>query len=127
MKDLVVSFLIIAFLVGGWLIFDSYSHQLTTNLSQDLSENIIPLTEAENWQDAANLYDKFEKNWDDYKKVSLCFLENNQISELDLCIARAEKYIEAEDVSNAAGELCSIAKQLSLLDQREKVTLSNIL
>ena len=48
MKDLVVSFLIIAFLVGGWLIFDSYSHQLTTNLSQDLSEKIIPLTEAEN-------------------------------------------------------------------------------
>ena len=54
-------------------------------------------------------------------------LENDQISEIDLCIARAEKYIEAKDVSNSAGELCSISKQLQLLDSREKITLSNIL
>ena len=42
-------------------------------------------------------------------------------------LARAEKYIEAKDVSNSAGELCSISKQLQLLDSREKITLSNIL
>ena len=55
------------------------------------------------------------------------FLENNQLSEIELCVARAEKYIEAKDVSNSAGELCSIATQLKLLYTREKVTISNIL
>ena len=127
MKDLIISILIVALLIGGWLIFDEYSKQTTTLMAEGLEANTIPLVEDELWEDAAVQYERFEKNWNKYKKTALSFLENDQISEIDLCVARAEKYIEAKDVSNAAGELCSIAKQLQLLDLREKVTLSNIL
>ena len=127
MKDLIISILIIALLIGSWLIFDGYSKQTTTLMAKGLEENTIPLVEDELWEDAAVQYERFEKNWNKYKKTALSFLENDQISEIDLCVARAEKYIEAKDVSNSAGELCSIAKQLQLLDLREKVTLSNIL
>ena len=127
MKDLIISILIIALLIGGWLIFDGYSKQTTTLMAESLEANTIPLVEDELWEDAAVQYERFEKNWNKYKKTALSFLENDQISEIDLCVARAEKYIEAKDVSNSAGELCSIAKQLQLLDLREKVTLSNIL
>ena len=127
MKDLIISILIIALLIGGWLIFDGYSKQTTTLMAKGLEENTIPLVEDELWEDAAVQYERFEKNWNKYKKAALSFLENDPISEIDLCVARAEKYIEAKDVSNSAGELCSIAKQLQLLDLREKVTLSNIL
>ena len=127
MKDLIISILIIALLIGSWLIFDGYSKQTTTLMAKGLEENTIPLVEDELWEDAAVQYERFEKNWNKYKNTALSFLENDQISEIDLCVARAEKYIEAKDVSNSAGELCSIAKQLQLLDLREKVTLSNIL
>ena len=127
MKDLIISIIIVVVLIGGWLIFDAYSSQTTHTLSQSIEENIIPLTEEENWHDAVIQYERFEKNWEKYKRVALSFLENEQISEIDLCIARAEKYIEAKDVSNSAGELCSIAKQLELLYKRERLTLSNIL
>lgn len=127
MKDLIISFLIIVVLIGGWLFFDNYSHHQSYELSESLEEAIIPLTEEERWDEVDELYDIFEKKWRMYQKVALFFLENDQLSEIDLCVARAEKYIEAEDVSNSAGELCSIAAQLQLLDKREKVTLSNIL
>ncbi len=127
MRDLIISILIICILVGGWLMFDNYSHQTTTALSQSLRDNIIPLAEDEEWIETYSQYNTFEEQWKLYKRISLSFLENNQINEIDLCIARAEKYIEAKDPSNAAGELCSIAKQLELLNQREKVTLQNIL
>ena len=127
MKDLIISILIIALLIGSWLIFDGYSKQTTTLMAESLEANTIPLVEDELWEDAEVQYERFEKNWNKYKKTALSFLENDQISEIDLCVARAEKYIEAKDVSNSAGELCSIAKQLQLLDLREKVTLSNIL
>ena len=127
MKDLIISIIIVVVLIGGWLIFDAYSSQTTHTLSQSIEENIIPLTEEESWHDAVIQYERFEKNWEKYKRVALSFLENEQISEIDLCIARAEKYIEAKDVSNSAGELCSIAKQLELLYKRERLTLSNIL
>ena len=127
MKDLIISFLIIAVLIGGWLFFDNYSHKQSYELSEYLEEVIIPLTEKESWGEVDELYDIFEEKWRSYQKVALSFLENDQLSEIDLCVARAEKYIEAEDVSNSAGELCSIATQLQLLDKREKVTLSNIL
>lgn len=127
MKNLIITTLIVLFLIGSWMIFDNYSHESSYTLSNILEEEIIPLTEKENWKEASVLYEDFEKQWDIYKKKALSFLENDQISEIDLCIARAEKYIEAQDVSNSAGELCSIAKQLELLDQREKITFSNIL
>ncbi len=127
MKDLIISFSIVAVLIGGWLFFDNYSHKESYELSKSLEEVIIPFTEDENWDEVNALYDIFEEKWCKYKKVALSFLENDQLSEIDLCVARAEKYIEAEDVSNSAGELCSIAAQLQLLDKREKVTLSNIL
>lgn len=127
MKNLITSFLIVAFLIGGWLIFDNYSRNVTGALAEVLKEDIIPFTEAESWDKASASYDIFEEEWDKYRKISLAFLENDQINEIELCVARAEKYIEAEDVSNSAGELCSIARQLELLDKREKITLSNIL
>ncbi len=127
MKDLIISFLIVSALIFGWLLFEDYSHQICNNLASTIDESIIPKTEAEEWQSVADMYDDFEKQWNKYKKISLSFLENDQISEIDLCVARAEKYIEAKDVSNSAGELCSISKQLELLDNREKITLSNIL
>lgn len=127
MKDLIISTLIIIVLIGGWLLFDDYSRETNESLSEIIDNQIIPLTETENWDEAVTLYDKFETKWGKYKKTALSFLENDQLSEIDLCVARAEKYIEAKDVSNSAGELCSISKQLKLLDSREKVSLSNIL
>jgi len=127
MKDLIASFFIVVILISGWLFFDSYSHKTSIDLSTVLLNDIIPMVEDENWEEAHDMYNKFEDKWKKYKDISLAFLENDQISELDLCIARAEKYIEAEDVSNSAGELCSISKQLDMLYKREKVTLSNVL
>ncbi len=127
MKDLIISALIVLFLIGGWLLFDNYSKETTSALSNTLEENIIPLVEAQHWQEAKKQYEEVENQWGSYKKIGLSFLENDQINEIDLCIARAEKYIEAKDISNSAGELCSIAKQLDLLPKRESLTLSNIL
>ena len=127
MKDLIISALIVLFLIGGWLLFDNYSKETTSIISNNLEENIIPLVEAAHWEEAKQQYKKIENQWSRYKRVGLSFLENDQINEIDLCIARAEKYIEAEDSSNSAGELCSIAKQLDLLPKREALTLSNIL
>lgn len=127
MKDLIISALIVILLIGGWLIFDNYSRETTSMLSNKLEENIIPLVETAHWEEAKQQYKKMENQWSSYKRVGLSFLENDQINEIDLCIARAEKYIEAEDISNSAGELCSIAKQLDLLPKREALTLSNIL
>ena len=127
MKDLIISTLIILLLIFVWVLFDGYSHQTTYALSDIIDEEIIPLVEDENWVVSSSIYDEFESEWKKYKKMSLSFLENDQINEIDLCVARAEKYIEAMDVSNSAGELCSISTQLKLLYQREKISLSNIL
>ena len=63
MKDLIISILIIALLIGSWLIFDGYSKQTTTLMAKGLEENTIPLVEDELWEDAAVQYERFEKNW----------------------------------------------------------------
>ena len=41
-------------------------------------------------------------------------------------MAKAIKYVEAEDVSNSSGELNALAEQLDFLVAREKINLENI-
>ena len=127
MKNLIISCIIVLVFIVGWLSFDYYSQNAVNSLCDILEDNIIPLTEENSWGEVALQYEDFEKEWNQYKAVALYFLENDKLVEIDLCIARAEKYIEAEDVSNSAGEVSSISKQIQLLTKREKVTLSNIL
>ena len=45
----------------------------------------------------------------------------------DYCLAKADKYVNAEDVSNSSGELNSLAGQMLFLKTKEKITPENIL
>ena len=81
MRDLITSSLIVLLLIGSWCGFDSYSHNHTKMLSNIIIEDIIPLTEKEEWSDVTTLYNQIEDKWNNYKKIALSFLENDQISE----------------------------------------------
>lgn len=127
MRDLVVSAAIVAFLIGGWLIFDSYSDHKVGQMSDFIISDIIPQVEAENWEESRKMMTNLEESWRDYKSRALFFLNNEELSEIEYCMIKAEKYVNAEDVSNSSGELNSLAGQFDFLVAREKITPENIL
>lgn len=127
MRDLIASIVIVAALIGGWLFFDSYSAKSVDEMSNFIYSDIIPAVEAEKWDDSRIMMAELTEGWDDYKTTALLFLSNHELSEIDYCLAKASKYVNAEDVSNSSGELSSLAEQIMFLKTREKITAENIL
>ena len=93
MRDLVVSAAIVAFLIGGWLIFDSYSDHKVGQMSDFIISDIIPQVEAENWEESRKMMTSLEESWRDYKSRALFFLNNEELSEIEYCMIKAEKYV----------------------------------
>ena len=126
MRDLIVSVAIIAVLVVSWLFFDSYSDKAVSSVSATIRNEIIPAVEAEHWDLSRLMSVELWDRWQDYQDVALIFISSEELLEIDQCMAKAIKYIEAEDVSNSSGELNALAEQLDFLVAREKINLENI-
>ena len=127
MRDLIVSVAIVAVLIGGWLFFDSYSARSVDEMSDFIYSDLIPAVEAEDWDDSRTMVTELSQAWNEYKKKALFFLISEELSEIDYCLAKADKYVNAEDVSNSSGELNSLAGQMLFLKTKEKITPENIL
>lgn len=126
MRDLIVSVAIVAVLVVSWLFFDSYSDKVVSSVSSTIRNEIIPAVEAEHWDLSRLMSVELWDRWQDYQDVALIFISSEELLEIDQCMAKAIKYVEAEDVSNSSGELNALAEQLDFLVAREKINLENI-
>lgn len=127
MRDLIVSIAMVAVLIGGWLFFDSYSAKAVDEMSNFIYSDIIPAVEAEKWDDSRIMMAELAEGWNDYKDTALLFLSNHELSEIDYCLAKTSKYVNAEDVSNSSGELNSLAQQIMFLKVREEITVENLM
>ena len=126
MKDLVIAAVIVAVLIGGWAVFDHYSEKKIDSFSSYIEDEIIPSVEDENWDECRQLIDTLSHRWHKDKKKALFFLDTTEISEIDYSLARIEKYVDARDVSNSAGELNAMSEQLRFLHTQEKINPENI-
>ncbi len=127
MRDLIVSIVIIVVLIRVWIVFYNYSENQLAGFATSIKEDIIPAVEGENWEDSKAMIEELSKLWHKYRSKALLFLETSEINEIDYCLAKSEKYIKAEDVSNSSGELNSLAEQLIFMYEQEKINLANIL
>ena len=127
MRDLIISIVAVALLIGTWLVFFDYSSDNIDSYTYTIKKEILPAVEAEQWEESKQLIKSLNKDWHKYKKTALLFLDTRTVNEIDYSLARAIKYVEAEDVSNASGELNSIIEQLSFLKKNDEVSAANIL
>lgn len=127
MKNLIISIIAVALLMGSWLVFFSYSSDNIDSYTHSIRKEIIPAVESEDWNKSRQLLDKIDKDWHSYKKVALLFLDTQTINEIDYSLARSIKYVKAEDVSNSSGELNAIVEQLTFLKKNDEVSAANIL
>ena len=127
MRDLIISIVAVVLLIGTWLVFFDYSSDNIDSYTYSLKKEIIPAVEAEQWEESKQLMKNLDKDWHKYKKVALLFLDTQTVNEIDYTLARAIKYVKAEDVSNSSGELNSMIEQLTFLKKNDEVSASNIL
>lgn len=127
MRDLIISIIAVAILICSWLVFYDYSSDMLTDCADVIEYTIIPLVEAENWDESNRQMNALDKDWHKYKKTALLFLDTEMVNEIDCTLAKSIKYVKAEDVSNASGELNSMIEQLIFLNEIDKVNWANIL
>lgn len=127
MRDLIISAAIMMVLIGSWLIFDNYSEKQLVDFSSSIIEEIIPAVEAGDWDESLSMISGFSDRWHEYRKKALLFLETEEVNEIDYCLAKSEKYIKAEDVSNSSGELNSLAEQIIFMYEKQDINAANIL
>lgn len=127
MRDLIISIAAVALLIGTWLVFFDYSSDNIDSYTHSIKKEIIPAVEDERWEESKELMKKLDKDWHKYKKAALLFLDTRTVNEIDYSLARAMKYVKAEDVSNSTGELNSMIEQLTFLKKNDEVSAANIL
>lgn len=127
MRDLIISIAAVALLIGTWLVFFDYSSDNIDSYTHSIKKEIIPAVEDERWEESKDLMKKLDKDWHRYKKAALLFLDTRTVNEIDYSLARAMKYVKAEDVSNSTGELNSMIEQLTFLKKNDEVSAANIL
>ena len=111
MRDLIISAAIMIVLIGGWLIFDSYSENHLSDFADYIIDDIIPAVEEENWEESIAMIADFSDDWHEYRKKALMFLDTDEINEIDF----------------SSGELNSLAEQLIFMYEQQDIKAANIL
>lgn len=127
MRDLIISIVAVALLIGTWLVFFDYSSDNIDSYTHTIKKEILPAVEAEQWEESEQLMKNLNEDWHKYKKVALLFLDTQTVNEIDYTLARSIKYVKAEDVSNSSGELNAMIEQLKFLKKNDEVSAANIL
>lgn len=127
MRDLIISILAVALLIGTWLVFFDYSSDNIDSYTHTIKKEILPAVEDEQWEESKQLIKNLSEDWHKYKKVALLFLDTRAVNEIDYTLARSVKYVKAEDVSNSSGELNAMIEQLKFLKKNDEVSAANIL
>ena len=126
MKDFIISICAVAVLIGGWLCFAHYSQTQIDNFTAQIRADILPSVESAQWEDAYKKVQAFSDDWHAYKKTAIFFLDTQTINDIDYAMAKSVKYVKAEDVSNASGELCAMVEQLTFLCSNDEVNWGNV-
>ena len=126
MKDLIAAICAVGILLCGWLLFAHASQEQIDTFTGQIRDDILPAVETEQWEDAFRKVQQLSEDWHQYKKGAVFFLDTHTINEIDYSMAKSVKYVKAEDVSNASGELSAMVEQLTFLCSNDKVNWGNI-
>ena len=126
MRDLIISIICMLVLVIPWGLYDKYASDTIDNYKTIIKEDLIPAIENNDWETAEKDFDFIAEDWDDYKKKSAFFIDNEAVNEVDSTVSKAYYYIKLHDSSNSAGELAYLKDKLDYLHKNEDPSLANV-
>ena len=127
MRDLIVSVVAVALLIGAWLLFFNYSQHQINQFAGIIETSAIPLAGEADWDGCNTQISILNRKWHKYKSIAFFFLDTDSLNQIDYSMARSVQYIKAQDYSNASGELLALSEQLKRLYSNERITFANIL
>ncbi len=82
---------------------------------------------GEDWAEARREMDRAQKMWTGYKGWWTMVIDHQEIDNIDMTMARMNRYIGMRDKTMAFGELAVLKQILCHIPEKEKVSWQNIL
>lgn len=127
MRSFLISIALLLVVSALWCNFDLYSDAALTDFNDTIHSETLPFVESEDWPAAVSSFSDLRENWETYRRRAAFFLGTGDLNEISEEMAKTARYIKAQDISNASGELACLADMLLFLHQNESATPANIL
>ena len=119
MRAFIISSAVFILSLGLWTWSHMFFGQVLDEYSSFITTDIVPAVSEGRWEDALFLYGGFEDDWEENRRYMNLFYDRDRVNAVDDCIKRSKEFMSAEDPSNSAGELSSLANQLQYLRYQE--------
>ncbi|WP_425449575.1 DUF4363 family protein [Dethiothermospora halolimnae] len=126
MKTYIVTFAIILLIIVGWfIIFDKVEYHCES-ANKSLNK-VISHIDNNNWNDAKKEFDKVTDKWSDIRSSWSILLDHHEIDNIDLSMAKTNKYVSSKNPSLSLAEIEVLKKLFNIVKENEALTLTNIL
>ncbi len=125
MKATLVSFFILALLIGSGL----YFHYVTENTCSFLHESLQKANEEiaqSNWSEASKTFQHMQKTWDEDKSHLALFTHHDLLDNVQTALARVAAAAECRDIDALRIECASLKKELDDLHHADRLEPENI-
>jgi len=122
-------YIAVAGMVLFLLVMSVYTLQAFSDTAAQMSGRIDRLESDvlnSDWTGAANKVEAIKEDWDKYKQWWAVFIDHQEIDNIDMALARTEKFIVTQERALAAGELAVLRLMLEHIPEKEQINLKNV-
>lgn len=125
MRGLFTIILITFMILGSWFLVNNSLAKNTEYMKvilKDLDKDI----QNDNWSNASANFIKFKEKWIDLRSLWTIILDHHEIDNIDLSVAKADKYIQTKSKPLSLAEVEVLQSLIEIVRESESLSLSNI-
>lgn len=125
MRAALLSFVILALLVGGGIVSYLYVNNTSRFLSNQLSETAI-FVRQDNWTASGEKLNWVEKSWKQTSKRWSMIVDHEEIDKIEMAMVRLREFVQEKDKGLALAELAAAKKLVEHIPVKEGFNLANL-
>lgn len=126
MRALVTTLVMVTALLACWGGFLAYTDKTSADLLSSMND-VYECAAYNDWPGALSACDAFLESWDASSKVYAIYMEGVCVHDIELSARRCRGYIMSENCPLTLGEAASILTHIKLMQENDRVNLSNVL
>lgn len=119
---ILTAILLMTICIGSYYYLKYTANQVTIFIS-DLENSVI----ANDWNNAYINYDQALDHWDKHKNIWQCFLQHQEIDDIESMFQQLKGYLKTKNVTDSLSSLYELKYNINHVPDTERISLYNIL
>ena len=126
MRTLIITIGAVAIIIIGWFFLYGAIESNADDFINSLTEIAENINEY-NWDMAWVHFTEVKNGWSKKRTILTIFIDHHEIDNIDLAMAKAQKYIQSKDKPLSLGEIEVLTQLFIIVKENESLSISNIL